>query len=230
MFPQTNQSLSVALHNRKFLFVLGITIVLIMAIVLWLFSRQTFDVVSINPNPSSINTLTPTIDVSYNQPLRSSRLAVSGSKGLIYKSVVKNRMLSLQLATPLKASKNYFINISVTSQSSATSTTTINFKPIYVTWSQISQNQQNQILSIQSSLEPSLSGLSYLPYEGTDYQLTISNSTSPPSIDFTYVPSYWDTTQGNSAENAAINNAKQWLSQHNLSSYQLINSATNQPI
>ena len=156
----------------------------------------------------------------------------SGTRSLVYGVLVNGSVVRVVLKTPLLSGSNYTITVKIKNGSKSLSNSTFSFKPVYATWSQLTQTQKNFILKNQSGKTSPSTDLSILPYIGPDYELTVSNSTPQPSIEFTYVPSAWDTYQGQSAETAAINSAKQWLTQHNISlnTVQLIDSSSGQPL
>lgn len=232
MYPQNNDNSGSLVANKKLIALSALAAVFIVLLLVWLFGRASLRIVSISPSTSSINILTPYVDVSYNKSLSGYSVDASGTRSLVYGVLVNGSVVRVVLKTPLLSGSNYAITVNIKNGSKSISNSTFSFKPVYATWSQLTQTQKNFILKNQSGKTSPSTDLSILPYIGPDYELTVSNSTPQPSIEFTYVPSTWDTYQGQSAETAAINSAKQWLTQHNISlnPVQLIDSSSGQPL
>jgi hypothetical protein len=216
-------------------------LIIILALVLVLvayevFMFEKFHLVSTDPVLNKINTSQTSISLIFNKNLSVNHLVVDASPINISSDKISGKTLMINFTS--LSSEPYTINILSLYDTSGTSikNLALNFTPVYIPFNQLPSSTQKSIINSQPDKNQPTSALDLLPYDGPDYELTLqyntSNSATLPDIEFTYVPNTMDNLEGSSAEQAAINNAKDWLTNNgiSLSTYSLVDSSTDQPL
>jgi hypothetical protein len=201
-----------------------------------IYLSERFHLVSTTPALNKIITSQISISLNFNKQLSPDKLIVDASPTNISSDQVSGKTLTVKFATI--DNKPYTISVLSLYDTGGSSikNLVLNFTPIYIPYNQLPSSSQKNIINSQQNQNQTTSALGLLPYDGPDYELTLQYNTSDPNaspdIEFTYVPNMMDNTEGTPAEQAAINNAKAWLTDNgiSLSSYTLVDSSTGQPL
>lgn len=159
-----------------------IIVVLLVLLIGWSVYRSTsFHVVSTNPIPGNVTTVTSVFSINFSQDLESSGLSVSSNPTIIKSVSVNKKTLELGIYVPLNSNQNYKITVSSIYSSSGKklSNLSYSFTPQFVNVSNNSlpSQQQNSLLEQQSAAAPNQPPT----FLGTDALLSAGASTDQVS-------------------------------------------------
>lgn len=210
------------MQNRpKKLIVVTAIIVALLLMVRLLFLGLTFRVTKIVPDPSSIATSTPYLEIHTNKTLASNPPKVSSEQDAIHSVEVKDKVLRINLK-PLERDQDYQIEIAEIKSTAGKTikSQAIKFQAAYIAFEELPEAQQERILENQD--RPSASKdevINLLPYYHEHYELQprITEGVPRPDILFVYLPTTADLDEGHAAKERYLEDARKYLESKGIS-------------
>jgi hypothetical protein len=144
-----------------------------------------------NPDPSTLNTTSTFLKVTFNHQLSSKGLSVSSQPSIVTSSTVSGNTLTINLNQSMTGGTNYIITINSISDTSNGQLTNkvYSFKPAATAFNNLPTDQQNAALQQQQNHPPSKSNIGFV---GTDellnYGVTLGQENSLEQAFFNFKP------------------------------------------
>jgi Bacterial Ig-like domain len=144
----------------------GFTLAVILLVIALLRPGQ-LQVTGTNPDPTTINTTTPFLKVTFNHQLSGSGLSVSSQPSVVTSSTVSGNTLTINLNQMMSAGTNYTVTINSISDTSNGQLTNkvYSFTPTASSFANLPTDQQNATLQQQQNHPPSKANIGFV---GTD--------------------------------------------------------------
>ena len=214
------------MNSKKILYFLAGLLVLV-ALYLVFFTDRGFSVTSYSPTLNDITTITPYIDIRFNQSVSESDFSISSPDNIVTRYILESpEDVRIFLTVPLNNNQKYKIILDkiISNKGSEINYKTISFTPLYTDPSLIPKSQIKYLTSEQDESASEIYGttlVNILPFysPGFIFSVTYNIVNNKPAIIIT------------SATSSGVSQAETWITNqgYNISSLN-INVVNQQPI
>jgi len=206
------------MKSKKIIYLVsGLLVLLVFYLVF--FTKSGFKVVSFYPTLNNITTITPYIDINFNEPISESDLAISSPDSIVSRYIIESSdQIRVYLVYPLNSGQKYSLVLKkiVSFKGLVINNKTISFTPLYTDSSGIPNSQLKYLVSKQNESPAQIYGttlVNLLPFfeAGFVFEVNYGMVNNSPTIIITSpspsgvaAAKTWITNQGYSVSSLNI--------------------------